>query len=73
MLVLHNLLVAPNVDYELHTVRSPSYKKEVELLDRAQRGATKVIPSLRGQPYEDRLNKLNHCTLEKRRLRDVFR
>ena len=44
------------------------YRKDVELLERAQRKATKMIRRLEHLPYEDRLRKRDFFSLEKRRL-----
>ena len=41
-------------------------------LERIQRAATKMAPSLRNLPYEERLSRLKFTTLEKRRERRDF-
>lgn len=47
----------------------PYFKKDIDMLERVQRRATKVPPALRRLPYEDRLKALHLTTLEVRRTR----
>ncbi len=47
---------------------SPNHAKDIPKLG-VQRRATKMIPSLRNKPYEERLPHLNLFSLAKRRLR----
>ena len=50
-------------------VWAPSKKKDIKKLERIQRAATKLAPSLMDKSYEERLSKLNLTTLEQRRER----
>ena len=43
--------------------------KDIQLLESFQRRATRMIPSLKGLPYDQRLHSLKLTTLETRRLR----
>ena len=49
-----------------------SHKKNIKKLERLQRAAKKMAPSLRNLPYEERLSRLKLPTLEKRRERGDF-
>ena len=48
---------------------SPYFKKDIDILKKTRRRATKLIPSLKHLPYEERLRKLNLMPLVQRRLR----
>ena len=48
---------------------SPQYRKDIEVLEKVQRRATKLIPEIKDKPYEERLRIIGLTTLEDRRIR----
>ena len=67
-LTLYKSLVRSHLDYG-NLIYYPTTKKCKQILENAQRRATRLVPELRGMFYEERLMELNLSTLEYRRRR----
>ena len=65
---LYKSHVRPILEYG-ESVWNPYYVKDIELLERVQRGATKIPPELSHLPYHERLKRMNLTTLAERRMR----
>ena len=76
MLRLYKSLVRPHLEFAV-SAWSPYYSKVKQLLERVQHHFTRMFPTLRQLPYQERLDCLNLWTLEERRNRsdllEVFR
>ena len=68
LLKLYQSLVRPKLEYCVQAWR-PYLRKDVELLEKVQRRATRMMVTDKSLIYEERLKRLGLTTLETRRLR----
>ena len=66
--MLYKTIVRPLLEYCIQAWR-PYHKKDIDILERLQRRATKMIQQLRNISYKIRLKECGLTTLETRRLR----
>ena len=65
---LYKALVRPRLEYCVQAW-SPYYRKDIEMLERIQKRATKMIEGYKGLSYEERLSRTGLISLEQRRVR----
>ena len=56
--LLYKSLVMPHLEYG-NIIWGPHYKEDQKAIEKVQKRATKLIPSIQDVPYEERLRQLN--------------
>ena len=66
--ILYKTYIRPNLEFVIQAW-SPYLDKDIKIMEKIQRQATKMVPALFNLQYEDRLKKLGIYSLAARRLR----
>ena len=66
--LLYKSLVRPHLEYG-NIIWGPHYKEDQKAIEKVQKRATKLIPSIQDLPYEERLRQLNLPSLMHRKRR----